>query len=138
MIKYKVCFIGFDPKTLISRCRIQTIDGEFEGISLPDEFDKNYISTFFGCDIAEFKAIKKAIKARIKKNKNNIKAMQELKKDNAFLNDKTYEKRIDIEITKYQKNIINLNSILSDIEYKINYYIKSREGQIKKIFNLEN
>jgi hypothetical protein len=68
----------FNTESGISEVTIDTDLGRFTGRSVASEEDKKYFSSYRGCEYAEIKAIRKYIKANIKKLKAELKTLTTL------------------------------------------------------------
>ena len=68
----------FDPTTGISMTRIETKIGTFVGTAYLQDKDKNNSSRFFGCQLAEYKAIRKYYIALVKRLKLEARGMKQI------------------------------------------------------------
>lgn len=69
----------FSMESGISEVTIDTDLGRFSGRSVASEEDKKWFSSYRGCQYAEIKAIRKYLKANIKKLKAELKTLQNLR-----------------------------------------------------------
>ena len=134
--RYNLVNSSWDPETLISTVTISTDVGRFTGSAKchPEEENK---SMFFGCQIAEGRAIIKYLEELLKINRaqyhtlktlyTSVETMSCFNKDNyaaSKIRRAKYEK--SAEIGKRKQNI-------EEIERKIKILIKEREIVIKKM-----
>ena len=68
----------FDPTTGISMTKIETKIGTFVGTAYLQDKDKNNSSRFFGCQLAEYKAIRKYYIALVKRLKLEARGMKQI------------------------------------------------------------
>ena len=68
----------FDPTTGISMTKIETKIGTFVGTAYLQDKDKNNSSKFFGCQLAEYKAIRKYYIALVKRLKLEARGMKQI------------------------------------------------------------
>ena len=66
-MKTKILYSNYDNNTGVSTVTIQTKYGIFTGTAKIHPDDKNYSSSFFGCELAELRAGIKNLKAKLKK-----------------------------------------------------------------------
>ena len=131
-MKYTINYITYDPVTTISKCEIQTIDGTFRAESKPDMFDKDMISNYFGCTIAEYKCLKKACKRRMQNIRQKIRAMHELKADCEYAGFDDHH-RIDMKLNDYRNQLKFTMQEYLKTEETIKYFIEMHEEIKKKI-----
>lgn len=77
-MKYKIIYGELNSETGISTVSIQNADGIFTATSKAKDGDEEYISRFFGCECAENKAVRKAIKFKIKQIDLKLKTLNEV------------------------------------------------------------
>lgn len=137
MEETRLIFSNYDEEDGISYVKIQTNIGHFEGYAYLNEEDKEYASKFFGCKIAEYRAIIEYLKERIFRT--NLE-LNELKKLDEYMpmNIKTYEylkKRIN-QKENYKKqckeDIRSLRKhINSSIEERFKFLEERKEKENK-------
>lgn len=59
MARYKILDAGFDPTTGKSSVTIGTIHGQYTGYATMREEDSAFASSYFGCRLAELRALRK-------------------------------------------------------------------------------
>lgn len=69
----------FNEATGYSKVTIDTDLGRFTGTSITREEDKKYASSFCGCKYAEIKALRKYLKAYVKKLKTELKTLTNIR-----------------------------------------------------------
>lgn len=132
-MKYKEDFFYTD---LTTKCILRTKKGIFSGIAYLEEGDKP--STFTGSTIARLKAEKAIYKNELKLVKNELKVTKRLLKDieyNCEYADFNIKKRFYIQIKECNKKIKLYESILTDINNEIVFYLQTKEKLRKKDIN---
>ena len=119
----------FDPTTGISMTKIETKIGTFVGTAYLQDKDKNNSSRFFGCQLAEYKAIRNYYIALIKRLKLEARGMKQIcdaidssikvtdKNDlrpAAKIAKRNYNKKL-CEITKLENYIKSISNIMSTL-----------------------
>ena len=138
-MKTDLIFSEFDKETGISTAVIQTPLGVFEGTSQLWEEDIDIASSFAGCTYAELKAVRKALKADVKKINFQIKTLADFRK--VLMNLKEYNpssienKRLRKEIYLYEKK---KKYILETIEEVTTAMLKGMEERPEKIRKIRN
>lgn len=111
MKSIKLIYSNFDEDTGISKVKIRTDLGEFEGSSKLHEEDKKIVSHFAGCQYAEMRAIIKYMKTKIKIIKIQIKELEDFQKSLSLRNDYNH---YSIENCKMRRRIYMLNKQVKD------------------------
>lgn len=108
--KYKIIDSYFDEEFGVSYVKINTSVGAFEGSAFLHPDDKEeYSSRFFGCQLAEIRALIKYYKALIRMKNDNIKIVKNIYntlEQNKHFNSKYFyarQLRKQLEILKYEK-----------------------------------
>lgn len=140
-MKWKLKYSEFDNITGKSCVIISTILGDFKATSKLHQEDKDIQSEFFGCRIAEMKAVEKYLKALIREKKKTIKvltniidAVNQLK----FHNEKSAEyifinKQKNIEEKELEKIICRKNSLNKQIIEEIKNYRPAHTNFLKQL-----
>ena len=138
-MKTNLIFSEFDKETGISTAIVKTPLGVFEGTSQLWEEDVDIVSSFAGCTYAELKAVRKALKAEVKKINFQIKTLTDFQK--VLMNLKEYNpssienKRLRKEIYLYEKK---KKYILETIEEVTTAMLKGMEERPEKIRKIRN
>lgn len=90
MEETKLIFSNYNEEDGISYVKIQTNIGNFEGYAYLDPEDKEYASKFFGCKIAEYRAIIRYLKEKIFRTNLELNELYKIYKDMP-MNYKTYD-----------------------------------------------
>lgn len=136
-MRYKLIYSNFNKTTLESKVTIATNIGQFTGYAKCHPDDK--ISSFAGCNIAEYRAIIKYMKA-IKNNiANELKGLKFYK--NMIINSPTYNAQSN-EARKLRKAIAIKNNQLKELDNSIislkktiDEFPQKREEAIKAILD---
>ena len=115
-MKYRMLYSNYDQQDKFSYVLIRTKYGDFCGAARMHPEDEAYESSFFGCQIAEIKALIKAHRAKIKEIKIKIKALKDFEK--VLQNLKDYNLN-SVECKKLRKQIYILNKEMQEIEENI-------------------
>lgn len=140
-MKYKLKYSNFNKENGLSSIIISTNLGNFEGKCQLHEEDKDIQSEFFGCNIAEARAIIKYLKEKIKLLKSNIKTIKviisNLENSKEYnknsIEARTLRKQYFICNDKLKKEKENIENLKQKIYFSINNYRQSRNNFIKKI-----
>ena len=137
--KFKVNYSFFDPTTGISVTRIETKIGTFVGTAYLQDKDKNNSSRFFGCQLAEYKAIRKYYIALVKRLKLEARGMKQICDaiDSSIkVTDKNdLQPAAKIAKRNYNKKLREIKIIeqkITDVKNYIDYSIKVRDEYLKK------
>ena len=98
---------SYDKGTGLSYVKVRNKYGEFEATAQLHDEDKEYESTFFGCQVAETKCTIKTIKHKISTIDTHIKALENFEK--TLKNLKEYNPK-SIECCKLRKQIYLLKT----------------------------
>lgn len=140
-MKYKLIHSSFDPATGISKVTIGTRFGNFTA-SVKTIADEKYVSSFFGCSLAECKALRLAEKAAARQYRAELKGLEDyfnLLKDTWSYNENDFHirqlKRL-IEKKKMDLRIAKHNAEALQIAYHNN--IVDRDKTMIKLYSKEN
>lgn len=135
-MKYKLKYAHYNEETGISTVEISTRYGNFSA-TVQMRADEEYPSKYFGCKLAEIKALKKAEKMRLRELRAELKGLQDFfaemmdtRNFNGYsfpmlkLGEKMVGLRQDIDVCKY--NIRQLGKNYHDL-------IVSRDAEMKKM-----
>lgn len=137
-MNYTLAKAEYDINTKISTTIIKTDIGEFVGTSFCQEEDREYESQYFGCMIAEWKAVRKYCKAKrsivmaqISSLQRFMARMSETKSyDKDAFWTKIYSHTLEeyyTELNKWEQNIHNIN-------VAIILEIKKRDAGLAKLY----
>lgn len=126
--KYKLITANYNPETGISTATIACRYGEFTGSTKIAEEDRDVESSFFGCHIAEGRAIIKALKAEKNFLTIQIYGLKNLEKN--LKNMKGYNPH-SLESRKLRRKIYELKDEKDSLENKIVQLTTSLEDEIK-------
>jgi hypothetical protein len=137
-MKYKLEKVDFDKETGISYVLIKTPIGNFDGYCKLHEEDRDIISNFFGCKIAETRARVKYLKALIQKQKIKVETLENLvnniEKINGYEKDcaeaRFVRKNYFIELEKYNR----MKETVTDVNDLVHHLILEYREQL---FELE-
>ena len=140
--KYQLKYANFNEETGRSMVTIQTPLGEFTASSQCLEEDKDYISSFFGCEIAEYKAFIKYGNRQIAEQRKIVAALKRLYTDMTKthkFNEHSAEaifvrKRIELE----EKELDDKVSHLAAIEHNVYCIIAKRDEYTNNLRAKEN
>lgn len=119
-MKYKLINSSFDPVQGVSKVTIGTRFGNFTASVLvhPDE---EYVSSFFGCSLAECKALRMAEMAAARQYRAELKGLEDylkLLKDTWSYNENDFhvrqlkrliaEKKADLNVAKHNANALRI------------------------------
>ena len=141
-MKMNLIFSEFNKETGVSVAEIETPLGRFRGRSVLWEEDKDIVSNFAGCNYAELKAIRKALKEEIKHLNFKIKVLTDFKK--VLMNLKNYNpdsvenKRLRKEIYLYEKKKKEIQNTIADVTNAMLKGMEERPEKIKKIKKTDN
>lgn len=138
-MKFKFLNSNYDKETGISTVTISTKYGKFTGEARLNPEDKEYESTFYGCYIAENRAIINALKARMNKLVIEVTAYEEYQcacMNANYTNQKSRESIIlhKFIVGKY-KEIFEIKKQIKAIKQSIDIGAKERIKLIKREFN---
>ena len=135
-MKTKLIFSKYDESTGVSTSTIRCKYGEFTGIARLNPEDKTNASSFVGCEIAERRAIIKALKTQLKEVKAMQKAVkmiiQDLEKSKTYQKHSVENRRLRKSYWLYQKQILDIKKNISDIEESINTKLSERATILKR------
>ena len=135
-MKTKLIFSKYDESTGVSISTIRCKYGEFTGIARLNPEDKANASSFVGCDIAERRAVIKALKAQLREVKAMQKAVEmiieELEKSKTYQKHSVENRRLRKSYWLYQKQILDIKKNISDIEESINTKLNERASILKR------
>ena len=145
-MKWKIVNADFNRETGISKVKIITNLGEFEGSSKLHEEDKDIISNYEGCRYAEIRALIKYFKAKIKNQEIKIKTINNLignmEKLYNYAKNTPEARFIRKQYYIEQKNLQDLKDILNKLEEKVyndmQEYRKNYQQFIEKVNNKKN
>lgn len=140
-MKYKLKHADFDAELGVSIVEISTRYGNFGAVVRMRE-DEQYPSKYFGCELAEIKALKQAEKMRLRELRAELKGLQDFftemmdtRNFNGYsfpmlkLGEKMVKLRQDIDVCKH-----NINQ-LSENYYKL---ILSRDKKLNELHKKED
>ena len=120
-MKTKILYSNYNTSTGVSTVTIQTKYGTFTGTAKVHPDDKDYSSSFFGCELAELRAGIKSLKAKLKKVNYQLEAIETCCKISP----------ITVDILDYKWNLKGLKeeikNQISIIENTIKLKIKERD-----------
>ena len=135
-MKTKLIFSKYDESTGVSISTIRCKYGEFIGIARLNPEDKANASSFVGCEIAERRAVIKALKTQLKEVKAMQKAIkmiiQDLEKSKTYQKHSIENRRLRKSYWLYQKQILDIKKNISDIEESINTKLSERASILKR------
>lgn len=135
-MKTKLIFSKYEESTGVSISVIRCRYGEFTGIARLNPEDRANASSFVGCEIAERRAVIKALRTQLKEVKAMQKAVEMIIED--LEKSKTYQKhsienrRLRKSYWIYQKQILDIKKNISDIEESINTKLSERATILKR------
>lgn len=112
----KLIYSNYDSETGKSIVIIRNKYGTFKGKVYIDQEDKKYESKFFGCRLAEIKAVIKCYKYQKNNIKEQLKSLQQLDLD--FQKMKEYNNK-SFEARRLKRRIFELKQKEQEIENKI-------------------
>lgn len=129
--KYKIRYkdSSFNKDTLISTVSVQSKFGIFEGRAKfnPEDADKYRCSRYLGCQIAEWRAVIKALKANLSRTRYLLKkgrtfyvTVLDMKNHDVY---STESKAMRKELNKLEKEILSIKEEISHYERIIKEYI---------------
>jgi len=104
--------------------------GEYIGYAQLHEDDRKFASKFTGCYIAERRAEIEALKNKIRRQKQMLKAVKNLKKDietNVSIVDPSIIRRINLKIRDYNNEINYAKEEIDFIKINMQEYFKLKE-----------
>lgn len=120
-MKYKLKYAHYDEETGVSTVEISTRYGNFSA-TVHMLADEKYPSKYFGCELAEIKALKKAEKMRLRELRAELKGLQDFfaemmdtRNFNGYsfpmlkLGEKMVKLRQDIDVCKHNINQLSSN-----------------------------
>lgn len=135
-MKTKLIFSKYEESTGVSISVIRCRYGEFAGIARLNPEDRANASSFVGCEIAERRAVIKALRTQLREVKAMQKAVEVIIED--LEKSKTYQKhsienrRLRKSYWIYQKQILDIKKNISDIEESINTKLSERATILKR------
>ena len=135
-MKTKLIFSKYEESTGVSISVIRCRYGEFTGIARLNPEDRANASSFVGCEIAERRAVIKALKAQLREVKAMQKAVkmiiQDLEKSKTYQKHSIENRRLRKSYWLYQKQILDIKKNISDIEESINTKLSERASILKR------
>ena len=135
-MKTKLIFSKYEESTGVSISVIRCRYGEFTGIARLNPEDSANASSFIGCEIAEKRAVIKALRAQLKEVKAMQKAVEiiieELEKSKTYQKHSVENRRLRKSYWLYQKQILDIKKNISDIEESINIKLSERAEILKR------
>lgn len=135
-MKTKLIFSKYEESTGVSISVIRCRYGEFTGIARLNPEDRANASSFVGCEIAERRAVIKALKAQLREVKAMQKAVEmiieELEKSKTYQKHSVENRRLRKSYWLYQKQILDIKKNISDIEESINTKLSERATILKR------
>lgn len=135
-MKTTLIFSKYYEYTGISVSTIKCKYGEFTGIARLNPEDNDIASSFLGCEIAEKRAIIKALKTQLREVKAMQKAVkiiiQDLEKSKTYQKHSVENRRLRKSYWLYQKQILDIKKNISDIEESINTKLSERASILKR------
>ena len=138
-MRVQLLFSEYDKKTGTSTVIIETKNGVFTGYSQLSSEDKDFESSFAGCDYALAKAVRKSFKQEIKNIDFKIKTLQNFEK--SLKNMKQYQHN-SFEMKRLRKEVYLLNREKKKIEDKIETLttrmldtMETRPKKLQKLLN---
>ena len=134
-MKTKLIFSKYEESTGVSISTIRCRYGEFTGIARLNPEDRANASSFVGCEIAERRAVIKALRTQLKEVKAMQKAVEmiieDLKKSKTYQKHSVENRRLRKSYWLYQKKILDIKKNISDIEKSINIKLSERATILK-------
>lgn len=125
-MKTKILYSNYSTSTGVSTVTIQTKYGTFTGTAKIHPDDKDYSSSFFGCELAELRAGIKSLKAKLKKINYQLEAIEACYKISSKI-----ASPVTVSILDYKWNLEGLKeetkNQISIIENTIKLKIKERD-----------
>lgn len=125
-MKTKILYSNYNTNTGVSTVTIQTKYGIFTGTAKIHPYDKDYSSSFFGCELAELRAGIKSLKAKLKKINYQLEAIEVCYKISSKI-----ASPVTVSILDYKWNLEGLKeetkNQISIIENTIKLKIKERD-----------
>ena len=135
-MKTKLIYSKYNESIGISISTIRCKYGEFTGIAKLNQEDKENASSFVGCEIAEKRAVIKALKAQLREVKAMQKAVEmiieELEKSKTYQKHSVENRRLRKSYWLYQKQILDIKKNISDIEESIKTKLSERASILKR------
>ena len=135
-MKTKLIFSKYNESIGISISTIRCKYGEFTGIAKLNPEDRANASSFVGCEIAERRAIIKALRTQLREVKAMQKAVEmiieELEKSKTYQKHSVENRRLRKSYWLYQKQILDIKKNISDIEESINTKLSERASILKR------
>ena len=135
-MKTKLIFSKYEESTGVSISVIRCRYGEFTGIARLNPEDRANASSFVGCEIAERRAVIKALKAQLREVKAMQKAVkmiiQDLEKSKTYQKHSIANRHLRKSYWLYQKQILDIKKNISDIEESINTKLSERATILKR------
>lgn len=137
--KFKLSYSDFDPITRVSVARIETKIGTFVETTFLQDEDKDSPSKFFGCQLAEYKAIRNYYITLVKRLKLEARGMKQIC-DAIDTSIKVTNKNDLLPAAKiakrnYNKKLREIKIIeqkIRDVKCYIDYNIEVRDEYLKK------
>ena len=135
-MKTKLIFSKYEESTGVSISVIRCRYGEFTGIARLNPEDRANASSFVGCEIAERRAVIKALKAQLREVKAMQKAVkmiiQDLEKSKTYQKHSIANRHLRKSYWLYQKQILDIKKNISEIEESINTKLSERATILKR------
>ena len=135
-MKTKLIFSKYEESTGVSISVIRCRYGEFTGIARLNPEDRANASSFIGCEIAEKRAVIKALRTQLREVKAMQKAVEmiieELEKSKTYQQHSVENRRLRKSYWLYQKQILDIKKNISDIEESINTKLSERASILKR------
>ena len=132
----KLIFSKYEESTGVSISVIRCRYGEFTGIARLNPEDRANASSFVGCEIAERRAVIKALRTQLREVKAMQKAVEmiieELEKSKTYQKHSVENRRLRKSYWLYQKQILDIKKNISDIEESINTKLSERATILKR------
>ena len=130
-MKTKILYSNYNTNTGVSTATIQTKYGIFTGTAKIHPNDKDYSSSFFGCELAELRAGIKSLKAKLKKINYQLEAIETCYKISSATETCYKISPATVAILDYKWNLEDLKeeikNQISIIENTIKLKIKERD-----------
>ena len=141
-MKTKLIFSKYEESTGVSISVIRCRYGEFTGIARLNPEDRANASSFVGCEIAERRAVIKALRTQLREVKAMQKAVEmiieELEKSKTYQKHSVENRRLRKSYWLYQKQILDIKKNISDIEESINTKLSERATILKRFSKYDN
>ena len=135
-MKTKLIFSKYEESTGVSISVIRCRYGEFTGIARLNLEDRATASSFVGCEIAERRAVIKALRTQLREVKAMQKAVkmiiEELEKSKTYQKHSIENRRLRKSYWLYQKQILDIKKNISDIKESINTKLSERASILKR------